>query len=430
MSGRGLPNQAGSTDTCSQDNKNRPLPDGWRWVQLREVCDLNPRRPELRREEIALTTFIPMSAVEEGGGGIKRPEQRQFREVRKGYTYFREGDVLFAKITPCMQNGKHAIARGLLDGVGFGSTEFHVLRPREGIISEWILRFILQPRVLEEATAYFSGSVGQQRVPEDYLLQLRLPLPPLAEQKRIAGILNEQMASVEKARAAAEAQLDAAKQLPASCLRAVFNSSVAQQWPKKPIHEVSSVAGGIQKSPSRAPSVFHRPFLTVRNVQRGWLDLTNVERFEITPNELERCRLQKGDLLVVEGNGSRDHIGRNAIFNNEIEDCIHQNHVIRVRFDVSKVDSEFISLYLNSNDGRAQMLEKAKTTTGLYTLSVNKVEELEIPVPHLSEQHSVAARLSEQMTAVEQTRKALEAQLAAINALPAALLRHAFQGAV
>lgn len=301
MSDRGLPDQTGATgatDACSRDSKNRPLPDGWRWVQLREVCDLNPRRPEQRREEIALTTFIPMSAVEEGGGGIKRPEQRQFREVRKGYTYFREGDVLFAKITPCMQNGKHAIARGLLDGVGFGSTEFHVLRPREGIISEWILRFILQPRVLEEATAYFSGSVGQQRVPEDYLLQLRLPLPPLAEQKRIAGILNEQMTSVEKARAAAEAQLDAAKQLPASFLRAVFNSSVAQQWPKKRLGEVCEIQLGKMLSPLSKTGTRPQPYLRNANVQWGRIDVSDISRMDFDEDEESKFALKADDLLV------------------------------------------------------------------------------------------------------------------------------------
>jgi len=82
-----------------------------------------------------------MSAVAENGGGIVRPETRPFGQVAKGYTFFAEGDVIFAKITPCMQNGKHAIAGNLLDGIGFGSTEFHVFRPRGEIISEWILSF-------------------------------------------------------------------------------------------------------------------------------------------------------------------------------------------------------------------------------------------------------------------------------------------------
>lgn len=121
----------------SATDTRRPLPDGWRWVKLGDVCIINPRRPEINRANDEPTTFVQMSAVEESGKGIARAELKPFAEVRKGYTYFGEGDVIFAKITPCMQNGKHAIARNLTDGIGFGSTEFHVLRAGAEIIPEW-----------------------------------------------------------------------------------------------------------------------------------------------------------------------------------------------------------------------------------------------------------------------------------------------------
>ena len=140
-----------------------------------------------------------MSAVEENARGIARPELRPFREIRRGYTWFAEGDVLFAKITPCMQNGKHAVARGLIDGIGFGTTEFHVIRPALAIMSEWVLRFLMQPSVLREAAKFFTGAVGQQRVPDEFLNNLTLPLPPAIEQRRILGALNEQLDMAERA---------------------------------------------------------------------------------------------------------------------------------------------------------------------------------------------------------------------------------------
>src|SRR5207244_1941235 len=111
---------------------------------------------------------------------------------------------------------------------------------------------------------------------------------------------------------------------------------------------------------------------TVRNVQRGSLDLSQVERFEITSAELERLRLQRGDILIVEGNGSVDQIGRNAIFDLDGEEWIHQNHIIRVRLDSSRLRFDFAALYLNSDSGKRQMVKKAQTTSGLYTLSVEK----------------------------------------------------------
>jgi len=155
----------------------RTLPTGWRWLKLGNVCVLNPTRPPLSRHDDTPTTFVPMPAVDDLRGVIAAPEIRPFAEVRKGYTYFAEGDVLFAKITPCMQNGKHAVARHLLDGIGFGSTEFHVIRPGPEVIAEWVHRFIRQPWVLKAATAHFTGAVGQQRVPANFLANLDIPLP-------------------------------------------------------------------------------------------------------------------------------------------------------------------------------------------------------------------------------------------------------------
>ena len=139
------------------------LPTGWRWVRLGDVCEINPHRPSINRSDTTITTFVQMSAVDDICGVIARPEQKPFSEVKRGYTYFAENDVIFAKITPCMENGKHAIARNLIDGVGFGSTEFHVIRPNEQITAEWIWHFVRQPSIRQSATNYFTGAVGQQR---------------------------------------------------------------------------------------------------------------------------------------------------------------------------------------------------------------------------------------------------------------------------
>ncbi len=205
----------------------QPLPAGWRWVRIDEVCQINPRRPDnLRRSDEAPTTFVPMSAIDERLGAIVRQEIRTFREVRRGYTYFGEEDVLFAKITPCMQNGKHAIARCLIDGLGFGTTEFHVLRPANQVMPEWIHFFLRQPRILQAATAHFSGAVGQQRVPEEFLANLEVPLPPLADQKRIVAVLSEQMEAVERARKAIEDELDHISRLPAAIFCRAFNGEL------------------------------------------------------------------------------------------------------------------------------------------------------------------------------------------------------------
>lgn len=201
-------------------------PNGWRQIKLGEICELNPRRPNIQRSDIAPTTFIPMTAVNASGRGIGRPELKPYGQVKKGYTYFGEGDVLFAKITPCMQNGKHAIARNLTDEIAFGSTEFHVIRPGEFIISDWIHQFLIQPWILQEATAYFTGAVGQQRVPENYLADLDIPLPPLDEQKRIVAILHGKRLAAEQLQNNFEEQLNITNKLPMAILRKAFSGEL------------------------------------------------------------------------------------------------------------------------------------------------------------------------------------------------------------
>jgi len=204
----------------------QPLPDGWRWVKLGDVCELNPRRPCIDRHDSEPTSFIPMESVDAVLGVVSSIRERPYGEVKKGYTFFAEADVLFSKITPCMQNGKHTIAEGLIDGIGFGTTEFHVIRPSEAIISEFIWFYIRQPKVLSNATKHFTGAVGQQRVPEGYLAELEIPLPLLSEQQRIVEIIKKQMAAVEKARTAAEEELKAINTLPAALLRRAFNGEL------------------------------------------------------------------------------------------------------------------------------------------------------------------------------------------------------------
>jgi type I restriction enzyme M protein len=177
------------TLVTSVDSSSRH-PDGWAMRRLADVCEINPSRPRsMQRDEDAPTTFVPMAAVDAEIGAITRPEIRPFHSVRKGYTYFAEGDLIFAKITPCMENGKHAIARNLIGGIAFGSTEFHVIRCGKELLAEWLHRYLRQPDVLQEATTYFTGTAGQQRVPVGFLENLILPLPPLSEQKALVKVM-------------------------------------------------------------------------------------------------------------------------------------------------------------------------------------------------------------------------------------------------
>ena len=163
----------------------------YRRVPLGEICTINPRPGRtLLPTEDTIVSFVPMAAVDERLGAITVREERPFADVSRGFTAFEDGDVLFAKITPCMENGKAALARNLTNGTGRGSTEFYVLRPGNRVCGEYIYYFVRRPSFREAARRSFTGTAGQQRVPRSFMENVSVPLPPLDEQRRIAGILN------------------------------------------------------------------------------------------------------------------------------------------------------------------------------------------------------------------------------------------------
>lgn len=247
------------------------------------------------------------------------------------------------------------------------------------------------------------------------------------QQRQIAARLKAQLAEVDKARQAAEVQLRDVEALTNACMRDVFDNTQARAWPIRTVGEISQVSGGIQKTPSRKPVKHFRPFLTVRNVQRGYFDLSVVEQFEITEKELEKYRLEDKDLLIVEGNGSPSHIGRNVLFEDDGQEWVHQNHIIRARLNQAECLPEFASAYLNSEGGKAQMMEKAETTSGLYTLSTSKVMALELPIPPLPVQAEAVDKLQDSLKLTRQIRNATSAQKAEIELLPQKILAQAFE---
>ena len=390
-----------------EDAMLRELPDGWAMTTLGEACLINPRFFTEPVEDDRELSFLPMAAVEAGTGRIDLSRTRLFADVRKGYTRFSEGDVLFAKITPCMENGKIALAKGLTNNCGCGSTEFHVLRPHKGVSGGFLMFFLFQDAFRREAQGHMAGTAGQLRVPTGFLEEAPLPFPPLPEQRRIVAEIEKQFtrpdasvaalkrvqanlkryrASVLKAACEGKlvpteaefAQLDGRDYEPADQLleriqsehRALWEArekrgrkykepvaSVASDLPELPegwvwatVEQVAEIQGGIQKQPKRTPANNPFPFLRVANVLRGSLDLEEVHEIELFPGELERLRLISQDLLIVEGNGSPSQIGRMAIWKGAIENCVHQNHIIRARA-VDGIAPQYVETYWNSPDG-------------------------------------------------------------------------------
>ncbi len=193
-----------------------------RRVLLGAVVEINPRRPNLARASNSPTSFVPMMAIDEASGSIRDRIVRPFSEVERGYCYFEDGDVLFAKVSPCMQNGKHAVVNGLVDGFGFGSTEFHVLRTCPDLNPQWLSHFLRQSSVLERAQATFAGSVGLQRVPTTFLQSLSIRLPSIEAQRSAVERLDAALAASRQAILAAADASSIGSALTPTLLKAAF----------------------------------------------------------------------------------------------------------------------------------------------------------------------------------------------------------------
>ncbi len=165
-------------------------------VKLGEICEINPK--SIGISDDLKVSFIPMQSVSENGD-IDCSDIRTYGEVKKGYTVFKERDVLFAKITPCMENGKGAVAADLHNGIGVGSTEFHVLRPDSTLVlSEWLYYLLSRENFRKECATNMTGSAGQKRVPSKYLEQYEVELCSVEEQKDIVHTLDTITSLIDK----------------------------------------------------------------------------------------------------------------------------------------------------------------------------------------------------------------------------------------
>ncbi|WP_420024081.1 restriction endonuclease subunit S (plasmid) [Cereibacter azotoformans] len=190
------------------------LPAKWAWSNITSLGIISPRN---EAEPDAMASFVPMPLIPTEIRAANGHEPRQWREIKKGYTHFAEGDVGLAKITPCFENGKSAVFRGLTGGFGAGTTELHIVRPLF-VSPDYILTYLKSPQFIENGIPRMTGTAGQKRVPTDYFIGAPFPLPPLAEQHRIVAKVEELMALLDRIEAARAGREETRNRLTAATL--------------------------------------------------------------------------------------------------------------------------------------------------------------------------------------------------------------------
>lgn len=330
------------------------------------------------------------------------------------------GDLLLSKIVPHIRRawvvtplkGYRQIASG--EWMIFKHPDAFPDYLRHLLTSDWF-----HPQLMN-TVAGVGGSLVRARPSE--IARIEIPLPPLAEQKRIAAILDKADAIRRK--------LQQSLRLSDDFLRSVFLDMFGDPvtnpkgWKEVQIGEIGEVQGGLQLTPKRKPLPLVRPYLRVANVYRGFLSLDEIKELRMTENEFERTKLQSDDILVVEGHGNPNEIGRCAIWNGSIEDCVHQNHIIRVRASRKLIGASFLAAFLNSDGGSRRLKGESVTTSGLNTISVSKVRSALVHLPPLKLQtqfHDIA-------TGVSRRIQKLETNLAQTETLFSSLQQRAFRG--
>ncbi len=362
----------------------------------------------------ASTPYLGLEHLD-GDGGINCIQTVGSAGLKSNKFRFSDRHVLFGKLRPYLRK----IARPEFSGVC--STDIIPILPKEGMSRDYLFYFLRTPDTVNLATSRCSGA-NLPRLGPKQLASFHVPLPPLAEQKRIAEILDAADALRAKRREAL-AQLDTLLQ---STFLDMFGDPISNPmgWDVTTVDRTGSIQGGLQVTSKRLSLSMERPYLRVANVFRGFLELDELKTIRLTEAEELRTSLEYEDILIVEGHGNKEEIGRCARWDGSIAQCVHQNHLIRLRCDRLKASPIYVENYINSPGGRRSLTGTSRTTSGLNTISVSKVRGSEIQLPPLDLQHRFAAIVE----SVEHQKAIQRAHLAELDTLFASLQSRAFRG--
>lgn len=428
------------------------LPGTWQSVRLGDVVDIGSQQVDPASQPSQTFFYVQMEDVAPGQGRLLDIHQVLGDKIGSSKTTFNAGDVVYGRLRPYLRKVFVADRDGIAvtdliplrsrGGIEPGFLRDYLLSPFHSKYIGPLMAGIRMPRLrtsdlevmplplpplneqrrivarLEELTARTKAARGALEAIPPLLDRFRQSVlaaafrgdltadwraqnpdvePAEALLKRIRAERRRRWeeAELEKMRAKGKVPGDdrwKARYVEPEGVDAEGLPDLPLGWVWATVGEVSEIEGGIQKQPSRRTGRDSFPFLRVANVFWGRLDLEEVHQIELFDGELERLRLHEGDLLVVEGNGSPTEVGRMAIWDGSIEDCVHQNHLIRVRA-LGGISPHFMSHFWSSPVGRQRVAQEAQTTTGLYNLSKGKVSKLPVPLAPIAEQDALLAHL-------------------------------------
>ncbi len=451
-------------------------------VPLSRAVEVNPKLDRSSLNDELDVSFVPMAAVEALSGGIDVSTIRKYAEVKKGYTHFRDGDILFAKVTPCMENGKMAIARKLVNGVGFGSTEFHVLRPRAGVDARYIYYFVSSQTFRKEASGHMTGAVGLRRVPSAYLEEQLILLPGIEQQQEIVAELEKQFSRLDEAVANLQRVKANLKRYKASVLKDAVEGRLVpteaelarrfetgeqllqriletrkNEWAGRGKYEEPPAVetGGLANLPNGwvwASAEQLSTFITKgttpaaeKLLDAGIGDVQFLKVYNLTfdgtlnhaykpafvsrathEGELLRSQVLAGDVLI---NIVGPPLGQVSVVPPTIADANMNQAVARFR-PIKPLSTKFVAHALMTESIMAWAIRKAKTTAGQTNLTLDLCRRLPIPLPPLAEQERIVAEVDRRLSLILGVQAEVDANLKRAQALRQATLAKAFSASL
>jgi len=377
------------------------VPEHWQVKRLRFVAELNPSKSEVTGLDRETTvSFLPMDAIGDDGS-LRLDEEKPISALESGYTYFRDGDVAVAKITPCYENGKGALMRGLLNGIGFGTTELIVARPKPGeLVGPYLHYLFISPDFRSIGESHMYGAGGQKRVPDAFVRNFATAFPPLPEQTRIVEFLDRETAKIDGLVAEQRRLMELLKEKRQAVISHAVTRGLNPKAPLKPsgIEFIGAVPAhwavpalnyryevelGKMLDEKRITGNHLAPYLRNTDVQWGRINVEDLPQMDFTGDDLNRYRVRVGDLLVCEGG----EVGRAAIWKGELNECFYQKALHRIRPRDPKRDSaEFLYFVFH-----------AAASTGVFSGSGGKSTIAHLPAEALRRYHFAFPPLDEQL---------------------------------
>lgn len=372
------------------------IPEDWEAMLLSDICEINPRKDILENDdEVA---FLPMEQVSNSGRIIKI-NTKKYEDVSKGYTPFKNKDVLLAKITPCFENGKRALVENLQYKMGFGSTEFHVLRSlEERVIPQYLYYCVDTHRFKELAERNMTGSAGQKRVPTTFLKDYKLSIPPLREQEKIAEILSTVDSQIDDT----EKLIEKSKELKKGLMQKLLTKGIGHsefkktevgeipvEWEVKKLGDIGDAIIGLTYSPEDLVEDDENGILVLRSSNISENSLVFKDNKYVNKNIPEKLITRNGDILICSRNGSKSLIGKSAYIDYKSEGSSFGAFMTIYRSRYNK----FLIHLFNSYIIKRQIFNNLGATINQITTA--NLKSFKVPFPIIEEQIQIGEILYE-----------------------------------